>query len=243
MAGQGVAGRVNGHEVVVGSHRYFDEHLSHGPHGCAEIDAAAGEGRTSMLVGADDRYLGYITVADTVRNSSVAALAELKQLGLSELILLTGDDEATAGAIARRVGLTDVRANLLPEDKVAAVQELLRRRGSVAMVGDGINDAPALATATIGIAMGAAGTAQAMETADVALMNDDLSRLPFAVRLSRAAMRTIRANVALSIGIKVAFVIIVLLGMGSMWLAVLADMGASLLVTLNGTRLLRTPRP
>ncbi len=143
--------------------------------------------------------------------------------------------------IAERVGVTDVRAGLLPEQKAAAVQELLTRFGPTAMVGDGINDAPALATATVGIAMGAAGggTAQAMETADIALMGDDLSRLPFLVRLSRAAMGTVRMNVALSIGIKLVFLLLVLTGFGSMWLAVLADVGTSLLVTLNGMRLLR----
>jgi len=155
--------------------------------------------------------------------------------------MLTGDNPATAQHIAAQVGVTDVRAGLLPEEKAGAVQELLARFGPTAMVGDGINDAPALATATVGIAMGAAsgGTAQAMETADIALMGDDLSRLPFLVRLSRRAMGTVKANVALSIGIKIVFLLLVLAGWGTMWMAVLADVGTSLLVTLNGMRLLR----
>ena len=243
MAGQGVAGRVEGREVMIASHRYFDQELSHAPHTCAELQSASRAGHTPVLISAGGDYLGYVTVADSVRTSSAQTVARLRQQGLSRLIMLTGDDAETAAAIGREVGVSDVRANLLPEDKVAAVQELLDDYGAVAMIGDGINDAPALATSTVGIAMGAAGTAQAMETADIALMGDDLARLPFAFRLSRATMRTIRANVALSLGIKAVFLVLVLLGMGSLWLAVLADMGASLLVTLNGTRLLRRPHP
>lgn len=243
VAGQGITGSVNGHDVVIGSHRYFDEHFSHAPHSCAQLEAASRAGHTSLLVAADDDYLGYITVADAIRVSSAETIARLRRQGLRHLIMLTGDDEETAKMVASEVGVTDVRANLLPEDKVSAIQKLLDEYGAVAMVGDGINDAPALATSTVGIAMGAAGTAQAMETADIALMADDLARLPFALKLSRATMRTIRANIGLSLAIKAVFLVIVLLGMGTLWMAVLADMGASLLVTLNGTRLLRNPHP
>jgi Cd2+/Zn2+-exporting ATPase len=243
LAGQGVVGRVDGREVVVGSHRYFDRQRAHAPHACEEIASLSSAGYTSLLVGADDDYLGYITVSDTVRAASKQTLEALRRQGVWHLIMLTGDDRETAEAIAGQIGLSDVRANLLPQEKMAAVKELMDKHGEVAMVGDGINDAPALATATVGIAMGAAGTAQAMETADVALMADDLSRLPFALALSRATMGTIRANIALSLAIKLVFVVIVLLGMGTLWMAVLADMGASLLVTLNGTRLLRRPVP
>jgi Cd2+/Zn2+-exporting ATPase len=154
--------------------------------------------------------------------------------------MLTGDNLPTAEAVAGELGLTDVRAGLLPGDKVAAVQELQAAYGAVAMVGDGINDAPALATAEIGVAIGGAGSSgQAMETADVTLMQNDLRPLAFALRLSRATMRTIYANVVLSIGIKLLFLVLVLFGWGTMWMAVLADMGTSLLVTLNGMRLLR----
>jgi Cd2+/Zn2+-exporting ATPase len=155
--------------------------------------------------------------------------------------MLTGDNEDTAQLVAQQVGVTEVRANCLPEDKVSAVTELREQVGGIAMVGDGINDTPAMATATVGIAIG--NTAQAMETADVTLMGDNLRQLPFAIRLSQAAMRTIWINVAFSIGIKVIFLLLILLGYGSMWLAVFADMGASLLVTLNGMRLLRHPTP
>ena len=243
MAGQGVSGRVNGREIVIGSHRYFDRNMAHTPHPCDRLDAASRAGHTPLLVGADGDYLGYITVADSVRASSAKTVARLREMGLEHLIMLTGDDIETAQTVAREIGMTDVRANLLPEDKVVALKALLDKYGEVAMVGDGINDAPALASSTVGIAMGAAGTAQAMETADIALMGDDLSRLPYALQLGRATMRTIRVNVALSLAIKAVFLAIVLLGMGTLWMAVLADMGASLLVTLNGTRLLRNPHP
>lgn len=243
VAGQGITGRVNGHDVIIGSHRYFDEHFSHAPHSCAQLEVASKAGHTSLLVAADDEYLGFITVADAIRATSAETIAGLQRQGLRHVIMLTGDDKETARMVASEVGVTDVRANLLPEDKVSAIQGLLDKYGAVAMVGDGINDAPALATSTVGIAMGAAGTAQAMETADIALMADDLTRLPFAFELSRATMRTIRANIGLSLAIKALFLVIVLLGMGTLWMAVLADMGASLLVTLNGTRLLRSPHP
>jgi Cd2+/Zn2+-exporting ATPase len=156
--------------------------------------------------------------------------------------MLTGDNPASAQLIADQIGVSDVRSELLPEDKVSAVADLQDAYGTVAMVGDGINDAPALAAADVGIAIGAASsTTQAMETADIALMSDDLRRLPFVFRLSHSAMRTIQFNVGLSIGIKVVFLVLVLLGLGTMWMAVLADMGTSLLVTLNGMRLLRFP--
>jgi Zn2+/Cd2+-exporting ATPase len=237
LSGRGVQGVVNGRSVTIGSHRYFDSQaIAHEVH-CEEIEAAAATGQSTMLISQDDAYQGYITTADTVRPGSKTAVSALKKLRLSALIMLTGDNEATAQAVGKAVGVTQVEANCLPEDKVTAVNRLRQQYGPIAMVGDGINDTPALATADLGIAIG--NTAQAMETADITLMNDDLSRLPFALRLSRAAMRTIQVNVALSIGIKLAFVVLVLAGWGTMWMAVLADMGTSLLVTLNGMRLLQ----
>ncbi len=240
LAGQGVQGQVNGCTITIGSHRYFDNTFPHAAH-CAEVSAVDAQGFTTMLVSRDEEYLGYLTLADEVRPSSRAVITELKHLGLKQLVILTGDNEETAQIVANQIGVTDVRANCLPQDKVAAVHELSRLDGGVAMVGDGINDTPALATATVGIAIGS--TAQAMETADITLMGDDLNQLPFAIRLSQAAMRTIWINVAFSIGIKLLFLLLILFGYGSMWLAVFADMGASLLVTLNGMRLLRHPSP
>jgi Cd2+/Zn2+-exporting ATPase len=238
VSGRGVQGWVNGRHITIGSHRYFDDHIPHA-HFCADVAAQDAQGLTTMLVSDEGEYKGYIALADTVRDSSREAITALKQQGMTALVMLTGDNEATAQEVGQQVGVTAVRANCLPQDKVTAVQELQQQYGSVAMIGDGINDAPALATATVGIAIG--NSAQVMETADITLMSDDLRQLPFALQLSRAAMRTIHANVAFSIGIKLAFVALVLLGWGSMWLAVLADVGTSLLVTGNGMRLLKRP--
>jgi len=239
LTGRGVTGMVDGRSVTIGSHLYFDDHENHQAH-CQELAAAAGQGYTTMLVRRDGDYLGYLAVADTVRASSQTAVAELRALGIDHLVMLTGDNAQTAHKVAADVGVTEVKADCLPQDKVTAVANLRAQHQHVVMVGDGINDAPALAAASVGVAIG--NTAQAMETADVSLMRDDLRLLPFAVRLSRATMRVIGVNVALALGLKFAFFILVLLGLGSMWLAVLADMGVSLLVTLNGMRLLRRPR-
>jgi Zn2+/Cd2+-exporting ATPase len=243
LAGRGVKGQVNGDTVVVGSHRYFEERFPHAAEACEAVDAASAAGQTTLLVARDDTYLGYITVADQIRASSAAAITTLREAGVEHVVMLTGDDAPTALAVAASVGVDDVRAGLLPAAKVDEVEALRQQYGSIAMVGDGINDAPALASATVGIAMGAAGTAQALETADVALMGDDLRLLSFLLRLSRATMHTIWANIALSLGIKAAFLLLVLFGYGSLWLAVFADMGAAFIVTLNGMRLLRRPRP
>jgi len=192
LSGRGVQGQVNGRAVTIGSHLSFDDHETHAAH-CAELETAAHQGYTTMLVRRDDEYLGYIAVADTIRESSKTAVAELRSLGIDPLVMLTGDNEQTAHKVAADVGVTEVRANCLPEDKVTAVAALRQQYNHVAMVGDGINDAPALAAANVGIAIG--HTAQAMETADVTLMRDDLRLLPFAVRLSRATMRIIGINV------------------------------------------------
>jgi Zn2+/Cd2+-exporting ATPase len=240
LVGQGVTGLVEGREVLVGSHRYFEQVIAHNPAHCAAATEDAAAGHTPVMVSVAGCYRGTITLADTVRDSSREAVAQLRALGLRAVVMLTGDQQATAERIGADVGVTAIRAELLPEQKVAAVEALAREYGPVAMVGDGINDTPALATASVGIAIGAAhgGTNQAMETADVTLMSDDLRQLPFAISLGRATMRTVTVNVVLSIGIKLVFLVLVLLGMGTMWMAVLADMGTSLLVTLNGMRLL-----
>ncbi len=237
--GRGVTGEVNGRQVFIGNHAYFDAHIPHHDH-CQSVTEADTQGYTTMLVRNGIDYAGFIAVADTVRDSSRSALGDLAQQGVESLVMITGDNEATAQIIAQQIGMTEVKANCLPQDKVTAVKRLRERFGHVAMVGDGINDTPALATASVGIAIG--NTAQAMETADVALMGEDLRQLPFALKLSRAAMSTIRTNVVLSLGIKFLFLILVLIGAGSMWLAVLADVGTSLLVTLNGMRLLKRPK-
>ena len=240
MMGRGVGGHVDGREIFIGSHAYFDANVPHPPEFCAQASTAAAEGCTPMMIRDGESYLGTITVADSVRDSSREVVASLKNMGLRSVAMLTGDATATAQKIAAEIGITDIRADLLPEDKVAAVTELQAEFGALAMVGDGINDAPALATADVGIAIGGAGsTTQAMETADITLMHDDLRQLPFTLDLARATMRTIRTNVIVSIGIKLLFLALVVIGVGTMWMAVLADVGTSLLVTLNGMRLLR----
>jgi len=238
LAGRGITGQVNGRAVTVGSHAYFEDDATHDPHH-DHIAAADAQGLTTVLVSEGDAYRGYIALADTPRQGAGEAMAELAEMGIEAVVMLTGDHAATAERIAATVGVTDVRAGLMPADKVTAVENLRAHYEHVAMVGDGINDTPALAAASVGLAMGR--TAQALETADIVLLGDDLRQLPFAVRLARAAMNTVRVNVALSIGIKLVFFVLVLLGSGSMWLAVLADMGTSILVTANGMRLLRHP--
>ena len=245
LTGQGVRGDVGGRSVLIGSHATFEGSIAHPAAHCAAARQEAALGHTAVLVSADARYLGMISLADTVRPSSRAAVAALRDLGLRAVVMLSGDDLATARRVGDEIGVTDVRAGLLPAHKLALVEELQRQYGPIAMVGDGINDTPALAAASVGIAIGGGhgGTAQAMETADITLMSDDLGRLPFLLRLARAMMATIWANVALSIGVKLAFLVLVLLGVGTMWMAVLADVGVALLVTLNGMRLLGHPAP
>jgi Cd2+/Zn2+-exporting ATPase len=242
VAGRGVRGRVNGHSVTVATHAYIHETDPEFCSSalCAAVDAAQAAGQTAMVVRDDCCGVqGYIAVADTLRPGVPAVMAALKAAGIARTVMLTGDNEATAQAMAAAARVDDFEAGLLPEQKVEAVERLLAEYGQVAMVGDGVNDAPALARATVGIAMGGAGTDTAMETADVALMADDLSKLPLAVKLSRRARVIIRQNVALSLGIKAVFLALAVAGLATLWMAVFADMGASLIVTVNGMRLLR----
>ncbi|HOQ99233.1 MAG TPA: heavy metal translocating P-type ATPase [Anaerolineae bacterium] len=182
---------------------------------------------------------GIIAVADRARPEAREAVASLRQAGIRHTVMLTGDNPATAAAIARELGIDEVRANLLPEDKVGAIAGLLAKYGSVAMVGDGVNDAPALARATVGIAMGAAGSDAALETADIALMGDDLAKVPRTLQLSRRTLAVIRQNIGFSLAVKFAFVALAVLGIATLWSAVFADVGTSLIVTLNGMRLAR----
>ena len=242
ITGRGVRGQVNGHRLTVGTHTYIhesDPDLVAGPL-CDAVHAAQAAGQTVMVVRDDCCGVrGYIAVADTLRPGIEQVVGALGKVGIAHTVMLTGDNQATARAIAAAAGVDDVRAELLPEEKVAAIEMLLDSYEAVAMVGDGVNDAPALARATVGIAMGAAGTDAALETADVALMADDLSKLPFAVSLSQQARRIIRQNVALSLGIKALFLALAIGGVATLWMAVFADVGASLIVTFNGMRLLR----
>ena len=240
LPGLGAEALVDGTRVVIGSHRLFEERGACSPDVHARIEAAsvAAGGQTLVIVGAE-RPIGIIGVADRPRESARDAIRMLRAHGVAHVALLTGDHESAARALGEAVGVDEVRAGLLPADKVRAVEELRRRYGTVAMVGDGINDAPALAAADVGIAMGVAGSDAALETADVALMADELLKIPYALRLSRATVRNVRANIAFSIGLKAAFLVMAVMGIATLWMAVVADMGASLIVIANALRLLR----
>jgi Cd2+/Zn2+-exporting ATPase len=205
---------------------------------CDLAHEAEARGETTMLLREGEQTRGYIAVADEIRPESASVVAQLRDLG-QRTVMLTGDHGAVARTVAARVGVDEVQSDLLPADKVAAVSALGERFGAVAMVGDGINDTPALAAATVGVAMGGAGSAQALETADVALMADDLSQLPFALRLSRFSRRVIVQNIGLSFAVKALFILLALIGVTSLWGAVFADVGTLVIVTLNGMRPLR----
>jgi len=239
LAGRGAEGRLDGHRVLIGNHRLFEERRLCSPEIHAHLGEMAAAGRTPVLVAQDERPIGIIAVADRPRVTAKAAVDRLREQGVTRIVMLTGDSEGTARMIAGELGLDEFHAELLPQDKVAAVEELRRTHGSVAMVGDGVNDAPALATADVGIAMGAAGSDAALETADIALMADDLLKLPYAFRLSRATVRNIKANLAISVVLKAAFVVAAVAGVATLWMAVLADTGASVIVIANALRLLR----
>jgi Cd2+/Zn2+-exporting ATPase len=241
QAGLGVRGRVYGKRITIGSHAHFDRLISHPEDECLEARKNALKGFNTVMIEKDGQFQGTIVLTDAVRETSREAIAMLKRAGIKTLVMLTGDNRSAAETVGAQIGVTEVKSELMPAEKVNAVRNLQRAYGYVAMVGDGINDAPALATADVGIAVGGAGggTAQAMETSDITLMSEDLRRLPFVFGLSRATVHTIYVNVGVSLGTKLAFLVLVLLGLGTMWMAVLADMGTSLLVTLNGMRLLR----
>ena len=239
LSGRGIEADIDGERYVLGNHRLIEERGQ-----CsAEIEAVLHRheqaGRSVSLLATASGVVALFAVADTIKPSSAAAIGELKAMGITP-VMLTGDNQTTAEAIGREAGLTDIRGNLLPEDKLAAIQAMQKQYGATAMTGDGINDAPALAQADIGVAMGAAGTDIAMEAADVVVMNDDLRRIAETVRLSRRTHAVLWQNIALALGIKAAFLVLALFDNASMWMAVFADMGASLLVVFNGLRLLRS---
>jgi Cd2+/Zn2+-exporting ATPase len=239
LAGLGAEGRVGDTRVVLGNHRLFEERglCSVAVH--AELDRISARGSTPVLVARDGHAVGIIAVADRLRERGRDAIDLLRRQGIEELVMLTGDSQATASAVAASLGITDFRAELMPEDKVAAIAELKARYGSVAMVGDGVNDAPALASADVGIVMGAVGSDAALETADIALMADELLRIPYAFRLSRATLRNIKVNLAISLVLKAAFVVAAVAGVATLWMAVVADTGATVIVIANALRLLR----
>ena len=238
ITGRGVIGRVAGREMWLGSRRYIEERGINSAEVLQRADALSSAGRSIVAVGDGQEVWGLVAVADAVRPEAKDIVAALHRAGIKHVVMLTGDNRATAEAIAMQTGVDEVRAELLPGDKVTAVEDLVQRYGSVAMVGDGVNDAPAMGRANLGVAMGAMGSDAAIETADVALMSDDLSRLPWLVRHSRATLSVVRQNVAFSIAVKLLFTALTVFGLASLWGAIAADVGASLLVVLNGLRLL-----
>ena len=241
LPGRGTKGRINGRLYYLGNHRLIHEQGRCSDALESQLSVLEKQGKTVILLADEQKVLGLFAVADTVKESSRQAIAELHALGI-KTIMLTGDNAHTAAAIAAQVGIDEARGDMLPEDKLKAIEAKVGEGGGkvvVGMVGDGINDAPALARSDIGFAMGAAGTGTAIETADVALMDDDLRKLPRFVRLSRHTHALLVQNIALALGIKAVFLVLTLAGAGTMWMAVFADVGASLLVVGNGLRLLR----
>lgn len=240
LQGRGATARVDGKTYWLGSHRYLEERRQDTPEIHERLNLLAQAGHTVVALGDATHVCGFITVADPLRPDAARTVRALRDAGIDHIVMLTGDNQGTAATIARRTKVDDVRAELLPADKVRAVEELVATYGSVAMVGDGVNDAPAMARASLGIAMGAAGSDAAIETADIALMSDDLAKLPWLIRHSRRALHIIRQNIALSLGVKALFVFLTFAGQASLWAAIAADMGVSLLVIFNALRLLNT---
>jgi len=239
LTGRGMRAQLDGATVFIGNLKLFaDEKIAVDDSIRQRVELFEREGKTTMLIARNSTMLGIIALADTPRTESRAALAHLRALGVRQTIMLTGDNERVAATIAKQVGLTDYRANLMPEDKVSAIRELNVKYGAVAMVGDGVNDAPALANATVGIAMGGAGTDVALESADIALMGDDLSKLPFAVGLSRATRAVIRQNLAISLGVIALLIVTSVTGIVSLGIAILFHEGSTLVVVGNSLRLL-----
>ena len=239
LRGRGATGVIDGSRYWVGSHRYADERGQADQKLCDRLDALAAGGGTTVVIGNDEHVYGLIGLRDGVRPGTRAVLDDLRALGLRRIVMLTGDNQGTASVVGAETGVDEVRAELLPEDKVTAVESLVAEFGAVAMVGDGVNDAPAMARATFGIAMGAVGSDVAIETADIALMADDLAKLPWLIRHSRRTLAIIRQNITFSLSVKALFTVLTFVGVASLWGAIAADMGASLLVVFNGLRLLK----
>ena len=240
LLGKGVTGSFNGRSFWLGSHRYLEERLAETPELHEQAQKAEAQGCTVIVIGNNTHVCGIIAVADAPRPEAARTIQALRRLGIDTLVMLTGDNRTTAQSLGRQVGIEEIRAELLPPEKVDVIETLSANFGPVAMVGDGVNDAPAMASANLGIAMGAAGTDAAIEAADIALMSDDLSKLPWLVRHSRRTLSIVRQNIAFSLAVKAAFMVMTLSGLASLWGAIAADTGASLLVVANGLRLLRS---
>lgn len=239
IQGKGAEGEIDGRRHWLGSHRYLEDRGEETPEVHQRLEQLAASGQSVVVIGDDQRVIGMITLADAVRSASRDAVKRLLADGIEHVVMLTGDNKPTAQTIARATGVNEVHAELLPEDKVALIQKLVDNYKQVAMIGDGINDAPAMARATLGISMGAMGSDAAIEASDIALMSDDLAKLPWLIRHSRRAVSIIRQNITLSLAVKALFVLLTFVGFASLWAAIAADMGVSLLVIFNALRLLR----
>lgn len=240
ITGKGVSGFINGEQYFIGSPKLFAEQYKQlFTNDLKEkVLLLQQQGKTVVLIGNRTNILAIIAIADDVRDHAADVIKKLHQVGIEDTIMLTGDNIGTAKAIGKKIGIRKLKADLLPEEKLSIIKKLRKEHHSVAMVGDGVNDAPALAAANVGIAMGGAGTDTALETADIALMGDDLKKLPFIVKLSRQALRIIKQNITFSLSIKLLALLLVIPGWLTLWIAIFADMGATLIVTLNGLRLL-----
>lgn len=239
LVGLGAQADIDNQTVFIGNPRLFEElGLNVSPYEKQITDLQL-QGKTLMLLGTQNNLHGMIAVADTLRENSKDALVKLREAGIKHIAMLTGDNRQVAGSIAKELNIDTIYSELLPQDKVATINELLTNYKHVAMVGDGVNDAPAMAASTIGVAMGVAGSDTALETADIALMSDDLGKLAYVIKLSNKTLSIIKQNISFSIIVKIIFVILTFTGMANLWLAVFADTGSSILVTLNGMRLMR----
>lgn len=238
IRGKGAEGEIAGRPFWIGSHRMLHERGLETPEIHEQALALEDAGHTVIAVGNERHVCGLISIADSLRDTAPQVIDRIKKAGVSRIVMLTGDNEGTARAVAAAAGIEEYRCELLPEDKVEAIGCLVREHAEVAMVGDGINDAPAMAAATFGIAMGAMGSDAALETADVALMSDDLTKLPWLIHHSRRTLRNIKQNIFFALGLKLVFIILTLLGYASLWMAIAADTGATLLVIFNSLRLL-----
>ncbi len=239
IPGKGATGTWNGKLYWLGSHRFLEERKQETPEVHDQLEELSRTGKTVVVIGNESHVCGYFALADAVRPESKAVIDRLRSTGVEHVVMLTGDNRGTAEAVGAATGIFEIEAELLPAGKVVAIERLVERYKFVAMIGDGINDAPALSRSSLGIAMAAAGSDTAMEAADIALMSDDLAKVPWLIEHSRRMVGIIRANIFLSLSVKALFVLLTVLGHSSLWAAIAADMGMSLLVIFNALRLLR----
>jgi Cd2+/Zn2+-exporting ATPase len=239
LPGKGIKGEINGSVYYLGSPAFISEACGESTDALTFVADLSRQGKTSILLATAAKLLGVVAFRDGLRRHGASTMEEMRRSGIRHTVLLSGDAAWRVKEIAEELSIDEARGGLLPDEKVAAVTELKKKYGTVAMVGDGINDAPALAAASVGIAMGVAGTDVALESADVVLMSDNLSHIPYVLGLSHRTLRIIRQNIVLALGVKALFLALALTGNAGLWMAILADDGAALAVTLNALRILR----